>query len=119
MRLAGRITDWNDDKGFGFVVPHDGGNRTFVHIKSFQAGSRRPFEGDLISYEASRDAKGRSNAVNVRFAGQRIEQPSRKSAPLASRSCHSEMSGSSSRWARRVWKWPVSPLPPYTPILPA
>lgn len=73
MRLVGRISDWIDDKGYGFVVPHDGGMRAFVHVKAFQGGSRRPVEGDLISYETAKDAKGRVNAVNVRFAGQRIK----------------------------------------------
>lgn len=72
MRLAGRISGWNEDKGYGFVVPHDGGDRAFVHIKAFQFGSRRPVDGDLISYTASRDSRGRTNAVDVRFAGQRI-----------------------------------------------
>lgn len=74
-RLAGRISEWNDDKGFGFVQPHDGGARAFVHIKAFQVSSRRPVEGDLISYAIATDAKGRANAVDVRFAGQRIAQP--------------------------------------------
>lgn len=73
MRLVGRISDWIDGKGYGFVVPHDGGVRAFVHVNAFQAGSRRPVEGDLISYETAKDAKGRVKAVNVRFAGQRIE----------------------------------------------
>lgn len=78
MRLVGRISDWNDDKGYGFVTPHDGGTRAFVHVKAFQFGSRRPIDGDLISFEVAKDAKGRANAVNVRFAGQRIEK---RSAP--------------------------------------
>ena len=75
MRQAGRITIWNDDKGFGFLTPVDGGSRVFVHIKAFQAATRRPVEGDLISYAASVDAKGRVNAADVRFAGQRIPPP--------------------------------------------
>ena len=29
MRHAGRISNWNDQKGFGFVTPHDGGARAF------------------------------------------------------------------------------------------
>lgn len=73
MRMAGRITGWNDERGYGFVTPHDGGPPAFVHVKAFQFGSRRPVDGDLISYEVSRDAGGRSRASSVRFAGQRIE----------------------------------------------
>jgi len=72
VRLVGRITDWNDDKGFGFVVPHGGGVRAFVHVKAFPFGSRRPVEGDLISYAAATDPRGRTNATDVRFAGQRM-----------------------------------------------
>lgn len=75
VRRAGRISEWHDHKGYGFVTPHDGGARAFVHIKAFQVSSRRPAEGDLISYALSTDAKGRINAVDVRFAGQRIAQP--------------------------------------------
>ena len=73
MRLAGRISSWNEEKGYGFVVPHDGGERAFVHIKAFQIGIRRPVDGDLISYSTSKDGRGRMNATEVRFAGQKIE----------------------------------------------
>jgi uncharacterized membrane protein YsdA (DUF1294 family)/cold shock CspA family protein len=72
MRLAGRISDWNDDRGFGFVTANGGGTRAFVHIKSFPPGSRRPADGDLVSFEVTRDRHGRANAANVRFAGQKI-----------------------------------------------
>ena len=75
MRLVGRITDWNDAKGFGFVVPHGGGDRAFVHINEFQRGSRRPVAGDLISYRPGNDPRGRLNAKQIRHAGQKIAQP--------------------------------------------
>lgn len=75
VRLAGRITDWNDDKGFGFVVPSGGGERAFVHVNAFQRGSRRPVPGDLISYLPGKDARGRLQAREIRHAGQRIEVP--------------------------------------------
>jgi uncharacterized membrane protein YsdA (DUF1294 family)/cold shock CspA family protein len=73
IRLAGRISDWNDDKGYGFVVPNGGGDRAFVHVNEFQRGSRRPVDGDLISYLPSADARGRLQAREIRHAGQRIE----------------------------------------------
>ena len=74
-RRAGRITGWNDNKGYGFVTPHDGGARAFVHIKAFQQATRRPVDGDLISYATRVDGKGRVNAVDVRFAGQWVAAP--------------------------------------------
>lgn len=75
MRLAGRITDWNDQKGFGFVVPNGGGARAFVHVNDFQRGSRRPVSGDLISYLPTTDPRGRLSAKQVRHAGQTIAVP--------------------------------------------
>lgn len=75
VRLAGRISDWNDDKGFGFVMPNGGGDRAFVHVNAFQRGSRRPATGDLISYETGTDAKGRLQARRIRHAGQQVARP--------------------------------------------
>ena len=69
MRFAGKISDWHDDKGYGFVVPNGGGERAFVHIKAFERTKRRPDVGDLLSYEVARDAKGRLSALRVRMAG--------------------------------------------------
>jgi uncharacterized membrane protein YsdA (DUF1294 family)/cold shock CspA family protein len=83
MRYLGRITDWNDAKGFGFVTPNGGGDRAFVHVKAFERQGRRPVSGDLISYVVQRDAKGRLNAASVRFAYARLQhEPVSSSAPL-------------------------------------
>ncbi len=51
MRYQGRITNWNDDKGYGFVTPNGGGEKAFVHITAFSNSHRRPTESDLITYE--------------------------------------------------------------------
>ena len=76
MGYLGRITDWNDAKGFGFVTPNGGGDRAFVHVKAFERQGRPPVSGDLIAYVVQRDAKGRLNASGVRFAGTRaIPEP--------------------------------------------
>jgi uncharacterized membrane protein YsdA (DUF1294 family)/cold shock CspA family protein len=70
MRYQGRITHWNDAKGFGFVTPQKGGEKVFVHIKSFTDRRIRPVEGDLISYTSVRDSQQRLRAENITFSGQ-------------------------------------------------
>jgi uncharacterized membrane protein YsdA (DUF1294 family)/cold shock CspA family protein len=71
MRYQGKITNWKDDKGFGFISPEGGGNQVFVHIKSFSNRQRRPVGDELVTYELKVDAKGRAQAENVAFVGER------------------------------------------------
>ncbi|WP_367346382.1 DUF1294 domain-containing protein [Stenotrophomonas bentonitica] len=71
MRLQGKLSEWNDARGFGFVQPNGGGERCFVHIHAFTDPDRRPLLGDVITYDVQRDAQGRNTAVGVRFARQR------------------------------------------------
>lgn len=71
MRYQGKITDWKDDKGFGFVTPNGGGPRVFVHIKSFCNRQRRPIGNELVIYELAADERGRPQAMNVAFVGDR------------------------------------------------
>ena len=71
MRYQGRITDWKDTKGFGFVTPNGGGPTVFVHIKSFSNRQRRPVGNELVTYELTSDARGRTQGVNVAFVGDR------------------------------------------------
>ena len=78
MRFQGKITNWNDEKGFGFVEPNGGGTRAFVHIKSFVSRSRRPMEGDVIIYELAQDQKARFTAHNVRLAQEIRDKPANK-----------------------------------------
>jgi len=68
MRYQGKVTNWKDDQGFGFVTPNGGGQKAFVHIKAFTSRSHRPAEGDIISYELATDERGRFFAKNIRFA---------------------------------------------------
>lgn len=68
MRYQGHLVDWNEARGFGFVQPHGGGDRCFVHASAFHDRHRRPASGDVITYKVHRDSKGRSNAASVHFS---------------------------------------------------
>lgn len=80
MRYVGRIAGWNDAKGYGFVTPNGGGDRAFVHIKSFEKRARRPVDGDLISYEPEFDPRRRLNAMRIRHVMQPVGSPQRPQA---------------------------------------
>lgn len=67
MRHQGKIIDWNDARGFGFIAPIEGGQPVFVHISSFAKQDKRPIEKALVSYELTPDAKGRLQARKVAF----------------------------------------------------
>ena len=69
MRHKGRIVQWQDDRGFGFIEPMSGGDRVFVHIKSFTNRRRRPVGDDLVTYDLKHDPRGRPRGVNVAFTG--------------------------------------------------
>lgn len=76
MRYKGKITSWNDDKGFGFIAPFDGGNKVFVHIKAFKNRNRRPDVGGVVTYSLTKDNQGRTQAANATLAGDKLPKMS-------------------------------------------
>jgi CspA family cold shock protein len=66
--MATGVVKWfNDDKGFGFITPDDGGKDAFVHYSAIQSnGFRSLTQGARVSYELGESAKG-PQAVNVRI----------------------------------------------------
>ena len=67
MRARGRLTEWNDDRGFGFVTPLDGGPRVFAHVSEFPRDKRRPTVLDLVEYTHELDERNRPRATGVTF----------------------------------------------------
>ena len=70
-RLEGRIADWRDDKGFGFISPAGGGEPVFLHIKAFTHRDKRPVGNEVVTYELTVDDRKRPRAAKVAFAHER------------------------------------------------
>ena len=63
---TGTVKFFNQDKGFGFITPDNGGAVVFVHVSALQ-GSGLLRDGQKVSYDLGQDRKtGKSKAENVR-----------------------------------------------------
>lgn len=58
-RKSGTVKWFNDEKGFGFITPADGGDDLFVHFKAIESdGFKSLKEGDKVSFVSERGQKG-------------------------------------------------------------
>jgi len=65
MRFEGTLKTWNDERGFGFIEPLQGGDEVFVHIKAFSARTGRPVVNQPLSFEVELGPRGKKRAKNV------------------------------------------------------
>ncbi|AOV17658.1 hypothetical protein BJI67_11835 [Acidihalobacter aeolianus] len=78
MRQTGIITNWIDDKGFGFITPSQGGEQVFVHVTAFEPVRNRPTVNSHVTYVLKSDSRGRLRAEQVQY----VEQNPGKSTTL-------------------------------------
>mmetsp|Transcript_2635 Transcript_2635/g.6175 ORF Transcript_2635/g.6175 Transcript_2635/m.6175 type:complete len:220 (+) Transcript_2635:111-770(+) len=66
MAKTGTIKNWNDEKGFGFIGPDDGGEDLFVHSSGLVGGAKGLGKGDRVRFTPEfDDRKGKMRASNV------------------------------------------------------
>src|ERR1700726_301214 len=60
----GTVKFYNDQKGFGFIQPDDGGKDVFVHATALErAGLRGLAEGQKVAYDTQEDRRTGKIAV--------------------------------------------------------
>lgn len=65
----GSVKWWNNEKGYGFIVPDDGGKDVFVHFTELgddfgSAGRRYMVDGDQVQFDTKMGQRG-IQATNV------------------------------------------------------
>ena len=67
---TGTVKWFNEQKGYGFIQPDEGGKDVFVHISAVeQAGLRGLVKGQKISYEIQANRRtGKEAAANLKAA---------------------------------------------------
>jgi CspA family cold shock protein len=65
--LTGTVSWFNSTKGFGFIVPDQGGHAVFVHISAVEAAGWKTLEeGQKVRFDLSVARDGKSSATNLR-----------------------------------------------------
>ncbi len=63
---SGTVKFYNDQKGFGFIAPDDGGNDVFVHATALErSGMRILNEGQKVSFTTAIDKRSGKTAVDT------------------------------------------------------
>jgi cold shock protein len=67
---TGTVKWFNEQKGYGFIQPDQGGKDVFVHISAVErSGLRSLAEGQKVSYEVEADRRtGKESATNLKSA---------------------------------------------------
>lgn len=64
--LKGTVKWFNDEKGYGFISPENGGNDVYVHFSGIVArGHRTLAEGQIVTFDTETTDRG-PKAVNVK-----------------------------------------------------
>ena len=62
---TGTVKFYNDQKGFGFIQPDDGGKDVFVHATALERAAMRGLvEGQKVSFDTAEDRRSGKVAVN-------------------------------------------------------
>ena len=62
---SGTVKFYNDQKGFGFIAPEDGGTDVFVHATALErSGMRMLSEGQKVSFTVAKDQRSGKMAVD-------------------------------------------------------
>ena len=51
--MTGVVKFWNDEKGYGFIVPDDGSRDVFVHYSNINESDKVLVKGDKVKFEVT------------------------------------------------------------------
>jgi CspA family cold shock protein len=75
---TGRVKWFNNAKGYGFILPKEGGEDYFAHYSSIQMEGYKTLKaGQLVEFEILEGEKG-SHAINIRAAEEADEETAKK-----------------------------------------
>ncbi|CAM3700989.1 'Cold-shock' DNA-binding domain protein [Vibrio aerogenes CECT 7868] len=63
--MKGKIVEWYDEKGYGFIAVANQERRIFLHVSELKHKHLRPAPNDRVSFDICEDERKRLRAVNA------------------------------------------------------
>lgn len=97
MRFEGNLTVWHVERGYGAVLPDQGGQALFIHVSAFSAEGPQPVVGERLSFEVVTGRNNQKQATRV----QRLKHSPALAAAMAPARGHARRRSLKSR--RSTW----------------
>ncbi len=67
--MKGKVDQWSDEKGFGFIKPDNSSGKIFFQLSSVETKERRPCVGDRVLFDTYFDSEQRLKAKCIVIDG--------------------------------------------------
>ena len=78
MRFEGSLSMWNGERGYGEILPLQGGQPLFVHVSAFPREGEPPALYEVLSFEVVSGRDGRKDAVRVLRVERSVATPAER-----------------------------------------